>query len=225
MISFVKLSEATKFLKETYEYGFLKVARVRKKSEEDDGQDNFVASRDWWALVEDDIGMAPGSYIINQEIGIPPEIIRHWKFISDNNKSAKILKRISKNIKNAFHPELYLEADFGRRGPDIVMIRKTRRSNGRDFEYNKNPLYHIILPGTKIVEAVDSRTFDFFYRKLSQHAGEFFMQKSLEHQPIILYDKKSPYALIMPISEEYNYNNACSPGKGYFYVFDESDTY
>lgn len=225
MISFVELSEATEFLKETHECGFLKVARVRKKSKDDEGQDNFVASKDWWALVEDDMGMAPGSYIINHSKGYPGETIRHWEFISDVHKSVEIIKKIYGRIKNGFHPELYFEADFERRGSDIIMIRKTWRSNGRDFEYNKNPLYHIMVPGTEIVEAVDSKTFEFFYRELSQHVGRFFMQKSLEHQPIILYDKKEPYALIMPISEVYDYNNPSGWGDGYPHVFVIADTY
>jgi len=215
-VELITLSQGMEFLKQTGKRGFLNIHK-----------ENFIASDDWWALVWDDIGMSPGSYIFNQEDKFRQKI-EHWQFISSGKKSGEILKEIRETIKLVFHPKLYSLADFERREEyfkDIIIIRKADFF-GNDFKPGEPLIYHLVIPGTKIREAVDVETFEFLYRRLRQKGGRFWMGKdSKQHYPIILGDNENfgvgsgPWAIIMPRVEETKDGDYAITGPGYTDIF------
>ncbi len=216
-LKLITLSQGTEFLKQTGERGFLNIDK-----------ESFIASIDWWALVYDDIGMPPGSYIFNQEDKYYRKI-RHWQFISSDEERIGIVKEIGKKIDLTFHPDFYFLADFERREKfykDIMLIRKADFW-GRNFDPAKQLLYHLIIPETKAREAVNSETLEFLYRRLREKGGRFWMKKDLnKHYPIILGDNEnfdissgSPWAIIMPICEETKDGDYSINGPGYDHIF------
>ena len=182
----IMLSKTTEFLGDIDQLAFLQIDKYPLKPL------CYVAGKNWWVNVENDMEIAPGSYIFNR-------IDKKWR--PETFQAQQMIVQIEDNIKDIYSIGYY-KADFERVGRgDIVLFRKTTGY----WEFDEDGLFYKLISGEQS-EIVNAKVFDFLYTNLSVNEYLFLMNRS-KNKPIVFIenpfgtDAFRPRALILPVSE------------------------
>lgn len=182
----IMLSKATEFLGKIDQLAFLQINKHPLQAL------CYVAGKNWWTTVENDMGIVPGSYIFNR-------IDKKWRV--ETFQAEQMAEQIRENMKGIYSKGYY-PADFERVGrADIIMFRKIKAY----WEFDEDGIFYKLISGGRS-EFVDAKTFDFLYINLSVSEYLFMINRS-ENKPIVFIenpfgtDAFHPRALVLPMSE------------------------